>query len=303
MSSSSQKLESTPVSFYGLALRLRRGASEIVSWSCDRGSLEGTLSVGSDPKCDWTVRGPGIAPFELSVRAPEGRLQVKSARPGMGAKLDGEVLGADWVSLDPGSRLEFGFACIALEFDAAPLTGVVAHEHEVPLAFLGTPLPGSDTSPQANDQQVFAQQAAPAQPQASAKPAAKASKSAPVEVTPQAISGNSAIITQHLVFESFLRSLEAKSEQLREWLGRAGEQGRSQLTQLRKVCSQAFARVHARSTQLLHDLRIRLAQKRARSAARLAKPPSRRTSLVIYSLVFAITAFAYTYWLLLLDRM
>jgi hypothetical protein len=274
-----------------------------VSWSCDRGSLEGTLSIGSDPSCDWTGRGPGIAPLELAVHAPEGRLQVKSLRPGMGAKLDGEVLGPEWATLEPGSRLEFGFACIALEFDAAPLTGVVAHEREVPLAFLGTPLPAGESSMQANDKQPFvAQSEFSAQP--AAKSSAKPSKSSHLEVTPQAISGNSAIITQHLLFDSFLRSLEARSEQLREWLARAGEQGRARLTHLRKAGAEAAAHVQARAARLVHDLRTRSTpQQRAKPAAKVAKPRSRRTSMIIYSIVFALTAFAYTYWLLLLDRM
>jgi hypothetical protein len=134
------RLESTPVSFYGLALRLRRGASDIVSWSADRGSIRGTLSVGADPTCDWSIRGPGIAPVELWVSAPEGRLRVKSARPGSGARLDGAVLGDGWVTLEPGSRLEFGFACLALEFDAAPLSGGGEAVREMAVSFLGESL-------------------------------------------------------------------------------------------------------------------------------------------------------------------
>jgi hypothetical protein len=133
------RLESTPVSFYGLALRLRRGASDIVSWSADRGSIRGTLSIGADPTCDWNIRGPGIAPVELWVSAPEGRLRVKSARPGAGARLDGVVLADSWVTLEPGSRLEFGFACLALEFDAAPLSGGEA-VREMAVSFLGESL-------------------------------------------------------------------------------------------------------------------------------------------------------------------
>jgi hypothetical protein len=134
------RLESTPVSFYGLALRLRRGASDIVSWSADRGSIRGTMSVGADPTCDWSIRGPGIAPVELWVSAPEGRLRVKSARPGSGARVDGAVLGDGWVTLEPGSRLEFGFACLALEFDAAPLSGEGRAVREMAVSFLGTPI-------------------------------------------------------------------------------------------------------------------------------------------------------------------
>lgn len=135
-----QRIEATPVSYYGLALRLRRGASDVVCWSCDRASMRGTLSIGSDPACDWTVRGPGIAPVELYVKAPDGRLRVKSARPGEGVRVDGQVLGDGWVILEPGSHIEFGFACLALEFDAAPLGGDDVMR-EAAVEFLGTPLP------------------------------------------------------------------------------------------------------------------------------------------------------------------
>jgi hypothetical protein len=215
----------------------------------------------------------------------------------MGAKLDGEVLGDDWVMLEPGSRLEFGFACIALEFDAAPLTGVVAHEHEVPLAFLGTPLPSGNA-----ENQWSAQDPAPASAPVQAKSAAKPHGKAPSMDVPQAISGNSAIITQHLLLDSLIRSLEAKSEHVREWLARASEQGRVRVVKLAGHVKQAFARVGAELSRKLRDLRGRFGQKRDQAAARVAKPRSRRTRALMYALIGAIIVFAYSYWLLWLDR-
>jgi hypothetical protein len=179
------RLESTPVSYYGLALRLRRGASDIVSWSADRGSIRGTLSIGADPTCDWSIRGPGIAPVELWVSAPEGRIRVKSARPGLGARLDGTVLGDGWVTLDPGSRLEFGFACLALEFDAAPLSGGGEAVREMAVSFLGTPLAEEAaepevvlTAPRKSTPPAARQSVRPSQPESvrpSAPPAARVS--------------------------------------------------------------------------------------------------------------------------------
>jgi hypothetical protein len=319
MASNSQRLESTPVSFYGLALRLRRGASEIVSWSCDRGSLEGTLSVGADPSCDWTVRGPGIAPLEVYVQAPEGRLQVKSARPGLGAKLDGELLGSDWVSLDPGSRLEFGFACIALEFDAAPLTGVVAHEREVPLAFLGMELPAQELA----SAQPFASPPPPApsvEPEEQPKPRVLKSGRVPKsrdEPMPEPMprSGNSAIITQHLVFDSLLRSLESRSEQLRLWAREQTQLTRQRIALVRgqllhwlEQAVQAATDLRTKGMKAFAPARGARPRKssapvQGRSVAPGRAPLSRGVKAAIYMVVGLLTLGAYFAWISLLDRM
>jgi hypothetical protein len=93
-------------------LRLRRGSSPLPLWAFGRNDRDQVITVGSDPSCDWPICSAGVAPIELAFLFTGDSLFVQSARPNVGARLDGERLDDRWVPLRNGARIDVGTAAI-----------------------------------------------------------------------------------------------------------------------------------------------------------------------------------------------
>lgn len=91
-----------------LLLRLRQGVSDRGGWEQSSRDQGAKFTIGSDLVCDWVVRGPGVAPFEVAVRVLDRRLYVRQLRQEGAVTLDGQPLRGGWCLLEDRSCLAFG---------------------------------------------------------------------------------------------------------------------------------------------------------------------------------------------------
>ena len=112
-----------------LLLRLRQGVSDRGVWEQSSRDQGAKFTIGSDLVCDWVVRGPGVAPFEVAVRVLDRRLYVRQLRQEGEVTLDGQPLRGGWCQMEDRSCLAFGgirLQALVVEGRESLQSGVVA---------------------------------------------------------------------------------------------------------------------------------------------------------------------------------
>lgn len=100
-------------------MRLTRGASSHVSWWLRSSPNAATVTIGSDPSCDWQVRAPGVPAHALSVALFDGGLFVASG-PDANAMLEGDPLPEVWKRIDHPLSIAIGAAQVEIAWEIPP---------------------------------------------------------------------------------------------------------------------------------------------------------------------------------------
>lgn len=112
-------------------MRLTRGASSQVSWLLRRAANAATVTIGSDPNCDWQVRAPGVPRHALSVALFDGGLFV-AAGPNFEVMLEGQPLPEVWRRVERPLSIAFGDAQLEIAWEPAEAELSMSSERERP---------------------------------------------------------------------------------------------------------------------------------------------------------------------------
>jgi hypothetical protein len=112
-------------------MRLTRGASSHVSWLLRSSANAPTVTVGSDPSCDWQVRAPGVPGHALSVALFDGGLFVASG-PEAEVVIEGERLPEVWKRVEHPVEVALGAAQVEIAWELPPEELSMSSERERP---------------------------------------------------------------------------------------------------------------------------------------------------------------------------
>jgi hypothetical protein len=112
-------------------MRLTRGASTQATWLLRSSASATTVTIGSDPSCDWQIRGAGVPRHALSVALFDGGLFVASG-PDAAIELEGAPLPEVWRRVDRAVSIAIGDAQIDFAWELSPEDLTMSSERERP---------------------------------------------------------------------------------------------------------------------------------------------------------------------------
>lgn len=100
-------------------IRLVGGSSpQAPSWYLQAGPGGTALSIGAGPDCEWRIRAAGVPAQALWLMLTDQGLYARAARDGT-VRVDGTVLGTDWLPVPAAARIDIGMASLLVSAEEA----------------------------------------------------------------------------------------------------------------------------------------------------------------------------------------
>ena len=124
-------------------LRLVQGESDTRAWELVGAEGQIVLTVGQSEESSWRVAEEGVKPLHFSLHWDGSSLRIADTHSAGDVRVDGEVIGAQWVPLVERVRIDFGKAALVVETSA---TAAPSSSSRPPARGAGAPSGGGTPS-------------------------------------------------------------------------------------------------------------------------------------------------------------